>query len=62
MTPLGILNDERKEVTVVFDSALRGKPIGIHPMENTATIFMAFEDVLRLVEEHGNPVVMCDLD
>ena len=62
VTPLGILNDEQKEVTVVFDRALQGRQIGIHPMENTATIFLAFADVLKLVEEHGNPVVMCDLD
>ena len=62
VTPLGILNDERKEIVVVFDRALQGRQIGIHPMENTATIFMVFEDVLRLVKEHGNPVVLCDLD
>ena len=62
VTPLGILNDERKEVVVVFDRALQDRQIGIHPMENTATIFLAFEDVRRLVEEHGNPVVLCDLD
>ncbi len=62
VTPLGILNDEQKEVTVVFDRALQGRQIGIHPMENTATIFLAFADVLKLVEEHGNPVVMCELD
>ena len=62
VTPLGILNDEQKEVTVVFDCVLQARQIGIHPMENTATIFLAFADVLKLVEEHGNPVVMCDLD
>jgi len=60
VTPLGVLNDEQKDVIVVFDRALRGQQIGIHPMENTATIFLAFEDVRRLVEEHGNPVVLCD--
>jgi Ala-tRNA(Pro) deacylase len=60
VTPLGVLNDEKKEVTVVFDRALRGQLVGIHPMENTATIFLAFADVIRLVEEHGNPVVLCD--
>ena len=62
VTPLGVLNNEQKDVIVVFDRALLGQKIGIHPMENTATIFLACEDVLRLVEEHGNPIVMCDLD
>lgn len=62
VTPLGVLNNKQKNVIMVFDSNLRGRKIGIHPMENTATIFLAFEDVLKLVEEHGNPVVMCDFD
>lgn len=62
VTPLGVLNNEQKDVIVVFDRALLGQKIGIHPMENTATIFLACGDVLRLVEEHGNPVVLCDLD
>jgi Ala-tRNA(Pro) deacylase len=62
VTPLGVLNNEEKNVIVVFDSSLRGQKIGIHPMENTATVFIAFEDVHKLIKEHGNPVVMCDLD
>ena len=62
VTPLGILNNEQKDVIAVFDCALQGRQIGIHPMENTATIFLAFADVLKLVEEHGNPVVMCDFN
>ena len=62
VTPLGIFNNEQKDVIAVFDCALQGRQIGIHPMENTATIFLAFADVLKLVEEHGNPVVMCDFN
>ena len=62
VTPLGILNNEQRDVIAVFDRALQGRQIGIHPMENTATIFLAFADVLRLVEEHGNPVVLCDFN
>lgn len=62
VTPLGVLNNVQRDVTVVFDDGLRGQRIGIHPMENTATVFLAFEDVLKLVEEHGNPVVLCRFD
>ena len=47
---------------VVFDKSLQNQQIGIHPMENTATIFMAFEDVEKLVEDHGNPIVKCDFE
>ena len=62
VTPLGLLNNEACDVTAVFDEKLPGKMVGIHPLENTATVFMAFDDLLRLVKEHGNPIVMCNLD
>lgn len=62
VTPLGILNDADKIVTVIFDAGMKGQQIGIHPMENTATVFMAFDDVLNLVKSHGNKVIVCDLD
>ncbi|MEA4968967.1 MAG: prolyl-tRNA synthetase associated domain-containing protein [Candidatus Pelethousia sp.] len=62
VTPAGILNDAQCRVTMVFDKELEGKRVGIHPLENTATVFLTFEDVKSLVEEHGNPIVLCDLD
>lgn len=62
VTPFGILNNTQKNVIVVFDKVLQGQKIGIHPMENTATVFLDFENVVKLIEEHGNPVVMCDID
>ncbi len=57
VSPLGVLNDAEKRVVAVFDEALQGRTVGIHPLDNTATIFMAFSDVVRLVEEHGNRTV-----
>lgn len=62
VTPFGILNTTKKNVIVVFDKVLQGQKIGIHPMENTVTVFLDFENVVKLIEEHGNPVVMCDID
>ena len=61
VTPMAVLNNEAKNVIVVFDKELLGEKIGVHPLENTATLFLAFEDVKRLIEAHGNSVVMCDL-
>lgn len=62
VTPIGVLNNVQKNVTVVFDKSLQGQRIGIHPLENTATIFLAFEDVRKLIEEHENSVVMCEFE
>lgn len=62
VTPLGVLNNAQKNVIVVFDQSLQGEQIGIHPLENNATILIAFEDVKKLIEDHGTTVVMCDFD
>ncbi len=59
VSPLGILNDQDRAVTVVFDEALRGVPdIGIHPNDNTMTLWMAFSDLEQLIRDHGNPVLI----
>ena len=62
VTPLGVLNNARKNVIVVFDKSLENQRIGIHPTENTAIIFVAFEDIKKLIQAHGNAVIMCDFD
>jgi Ala-tRNA(Pro) deacylase len=62
VTPLGVLNNTQKDVIVVFDKSLENQHIGIHPMDNTATIFIAFKDVKKLIQAHGNTIVMCDFD
>ncbi|MEM1484632.1 prolyl-tRNA synthetase associated domain-containing protein [Oscillospiraceae bacterium PP1C4] len=55
VTPLGIVNDTAAAVEVVFDRDLVGKTsLGVHPNENTATVWISFEHVKRLVEHNGN--------
>lgn len=61
VTPLGVLNNTQKNVIVVFDRTLQGQRIGIHPLVNTATVFLAFEDVVDLIKAHGNDTILCDL-
>ena len=61
VTPFGVFNDESRAVTLVFDERLAHRRINAHPMVNTATMFVQLDDVLPLFEEHGNPVVFCDL-
>ncbi len=49
MTPFGILNDKEAVVKVVFDKdLLKMDKIGIHPNDNTATVFLKFEDMKSL--------------
>ena len=57
-----VLNDEERAVTVIFDEALRNeKHFALHPNENTATIFIEFNDVEKVVREHGNEVIYAEL-
>lgn len=63
VSPLGVFNDESRSVTVIFDSVLRRRgKIGVHPNDNTATVWMDFDDLYRLIEEHGNPVRLIDFN
>lgn len=57
VSPLGVLNDAQLAVEVFFDRALMELPrIGVHPNENTATVWIAPRDLERLVGAHGNPL------
>ncbi len=56
VTPLGLLNDEERKVTLYLDAALAGGLVGVHPNDNTATVWMQADDLVRLLEEHGNTV------
>ena len=54
VTPLGILNDSERRVHFYLDAEFAGNKIGVHPNDNTATVWMQAEDLLRLIQEHGN--------
>ena len=57
VTPLGVVNDADAAVEVVFDRSLEGNPrVGVHPNDNTATVWLAFDDLLRVVRGNGNTV------
>ena len=57
VTPLGVVNDEEHLVEVVFDRDLINKQkLGVHPNENTATVWIAFDDLKKLVENNGNTI------
>jgi len=60
VTPLGLLNDEAHKVRFCLDSYFIDRRIAMHPNENTATIYMAADDLLTLLREHGSPVTLVD--
>lgn len=63
VTPLGVWQDEARAVEVVFDRDLPGfSRLGVHPNTNTATVWLHFDDLRRLIETHGNPVTFVSVD
>lgn len=54
VTPLGLLNDEECRVHLYLDAFFAGNRIGVHPNDNTATVWLWADDVMRLIQEHGN--------
>ena len=62
VTPLGILNDAERKVEVYLDEDVMSAPfIGIHPNDNTATIFIRPEDLQSLIVKHGNACTLLPL-
>ncbi len=61
VTPLGLLNDEDRKVTLYLDKAFSGGLMGIHPNDNTATVWLRAEDLVKLIREHGNPVNVVEI-
>ena len=59
VTPLGVLNDETRSVKVFLDQDFLQEPglVGVHPNENTATVWLKAEDLIRIIREHGHEVV-----
>lgn len=61
VSPLGILNDLDRAVTVIFDKGLSGsETVGVHPNHKGTTVWLLFEYVKQLTEEHGNQVFFFD--
>jgi len=61
VTPFGVLNDTELKVQVYFDSDFKGEKIGIHPNENTATVWINTDDIKKIVEQHGNDFKFIDM-
>lgn len=57
VSPFGILNDASKSVILVFDKSLQGDPaVGVHPNDNTATLWLGFAALCGILAEHGNEI------
>ncbi len=58
VTPFGLLNDKDLRVKFYIDEDLLSGEgmIGIHPNENTATVWLKTEDLIKILKENGNEI------
>ena len=58
VTPMGLLQAEAGQVAFFLDEEfLEGKGlIGVHPNDNTATVWLKTEDLIQILKEAGHDV------
>lgn len=63
VSPFGLLNDSELKVKFYLDKEfLDGDGIiGIHPNDNTATVWLKTSDLVDIIKEHGNEVVLMNI-
>ena len=54
VSPLGLLNDAEHRVHFYLDTEFTGNKIGVHPNDNTATVWMQTDDLMEIIQTHGN--------
>ena len=61
VTPLGLLNVEGAPITMYLDAEFKDSIIGIHPNENTATVWLQGDDLVMLLRENGCEVKIVEI-
>ena len=64
VSPFGLLNDQECIVKWYYDADFmqsKKKLIGIHPNDNTATVWLKIADLIKLLEKHGTIIEEVEL-
>ena len=62
VTPLGLLHDTARDVKFYLDASFGEGLVGVHPNDNTATVFLPAGELLRLIRERGNETEIAEFD
>lgn len=57
----GMLNNEERNVQFLLDDYFVDRLIGIHPNDNTATVYLQANSLMELIKEHGSSASFCHL-
>ncbi|MGM9891877.1 prolyl-tRNA synthetase associated domain-containing protein [Limosilactobacillus sp.] len=63
VSPFNLINDQQHQVTLVVSRELLASDplVGCHPNDNTMTVILKFTDLLKIVQQWGNPVRLVSL-
>lgn len=63
VSPLGLLNDGARRVEAFLDQSFLDAPglIGVHPNDNTATVWLKTEDLIGIIRSHGTTLHLAPL-
>lgn len=57
VTPLGLLNDTTNQVQLVIDEEIKQfATVGVHPIDNEATVWLALDDLHKIIKKNGNEI------
>ena len=60
-TPFALLNDEENLFSFILDRSLLDKMIGIHPNDNSKTVFLNSLSLLEILREQGKECLVIDV-
>ncbi len=62
VSPLGVINDKGSSVEFVIDKEFIGcRYVGVHPNQNTSTLWLSFSDIEKVIKENGNSIIYIDI-
>lgn len=61
VTPLGLLNDTACHIFFYLDQEFNNQLIGIHPNDNTATIWLHTSELVKLVQETNHQIEFVEI-
>ncbi len=55
VSPFGLINDQEQHVHLFIDQQLKeSEKVSYHPNDNTASLVISFDDLIRFIETMGN--------
>jgi len=61
VSPLGIINDKNNLITIIIDNELKDKKLLVHPLINTCTISIKYEDLIKIIEHEKHNYIKINI-